>query len=150
MTTLAENKAIAGRWFDAFWGKRRDLDAIEDLASPDLVFESAADQTCRGRHEALAFVNNLREAIPDFYLHASEITAEREIVIVSWEAGGTHTGPAFDGLQLGSLQAGSGVMVAVAGHSVIKVENGRIAGEWVWSTKRQHQTRDELIKRSAL
>ena len=26
MTTLAENKAIAGRWFDAFWGKRSDPD----------------------------------------------------------------------------------------------------------------------------
>jgi hypothetical protein len=30
------------------------------------------------------------------------------------------------------------------------VEEGRIAGEWVWSTKRQHQTRDELLKRFAL
>jgi hypothetical protein len=93
---------------------------------------------------------NLREAIPDCCLHAREITAEREIVIVSWEGSGTHAGPAFDPLQLGLLQAGSGVQVAVAGHSVIKVEKGRIAGEWVWSTKRQHQTRDQLIKRFAL
>jgi len=43
-------------------------------------------------------MTKLREAIPDFYLHASEITAEREIVIVNWEGGGTHTGPAFEGL----------------------------------------------------
>ena len=45
MTTLAENKAIAGRWFDAFWGKRSDPDVIEELAGPNLVFQSAADQT---------------------------------------------------------------------------------------------------------
>jgi SnoaL-like polyketide cyclase len=150
MTTLAENKAIAGRWFDAFWGKSSDPDVIEGLASPDLVFQSAADQTCRGSHQALAFMTKLREAIPDFYLRASEITAEREIVIVNWEGDGTHMGPAFDGLQISSLKAGSGAAVAVAGHSVIKVEEGRIAGEWVWSTNRQHQTRDELLKRFAL
>src|SRR3984957_8478947 len=42
MTTLAENKAIAGRWFDVFWGKSSDSDVIEELASPDLVFQSAA------------------------------------------------------------------------------------------------------------
>jgi SnoaL-like polyketide cyclase len=150
MTTPAENKTIAGRWFDAFWGMSSDPDVVDELASPDLVFESAADQTYRGSHQALAFVAKLREAIPDFYLRASEITTEREIVIVKWEGGGTHRGPAFDGLQIASLEAGSGAPVAVAGHSVIKVEGGRIAGEWVWSTKRQRQTRDELLKRFAL
>ena len=32
MATLAENKAIAGRWFEAFWGKRSDPDVIEELS----------------------------------------------------------------------------------------------------------------------
>jgi SnoaL-like polyketide cyclase len=150
MTTLAENKAIAGRWFDAFWGKRSAPDAIEELARPDLVFQSAADQTCRGSQEALAFMTKLREAIPDFHLSTSETTAEREIVIVNWEGGGTHTGPAFEGLQVGPLPAESGHLVTVAGHSVIEVKEGRIAGEWVWSIKRQHQMRDTLLKRLAL
>ena len=148
MTTLAENKAIAGRWFDAFWGKRSDPDVIEELAGPNLVFQSAADQTCRGSQEALAFMTKLREAVPDFHLSASEITAEREIVIVNWEGGGTHTGPAFEGLQVGPLPAGSGHLVTVAGHSVIEVKEGRIAGEWVWSIKRQHQMRDTLLQRT--
>jgi hypothetical protein len=150
MTTLAENKAIAGRWFDAFWGKRSDPDVIEELAGPNLVFQSAADQTCRGSQEALAFMTKLREAVPDFHLSVSEITAEREIVIVNWEGGGTHTGPAFEGLQVGPLPAESGHLVTVAGHSVIEVKEGRIAGEWVWSIKRHHQMRDTLLKRLAL
>jgi hypothetical protein len=150
MTTLTENKAIAGRWFDAFWGKRSDPDVIEELAGPNLVFQSAADQTCRGSQEALAFMTKLREAVPDFHLSVSEITAEREIVIVNWEGGGTHTGPAFEGLQVGPLPAESGHLVTVAGHSVIEVKEGRIAGEWVWSIKRQHQMRDTLLKRLAL
>jgi predicted ester cyclase len=150
MTTLAENKAIAGRWFDAFWGKRSDPDVIEELAGPNLVFQSAADQTCRGSQEALAFMTKLREAVPDFHLSVSEITAEREIVIVNWEGGGTHTGPVFEGLQVGPLPAESGHRVTVAGHSVIEVKEGRIAGEWVWSIKRQHQMRDTLLKRLAL
>jgi hypothetical protein len=146
MTTLAENKAIAGRWFDAFWGKRSDPDVIEELASSDLVFQSAADQTCRGSQEALAFMTKLRQAVPDFHLSAGEITADREIVIVNWEGGGTHTGPAFEGLQMGPLPAGSGHLITVVGHSVIKMEDGRIAGEWVWSTERQHQMRETFLK----
>jgi hypothetical protein len=150
MTTLAENKAIAGRWFDAFWGKRSDPDVIDELARPDLVFQSAADQTCRGSQEALAFMTKLREAVPDFHLSASEITAEREIVIVNWQGGGTHTGPAFEGLQVDPLPAGSRHLVTVVGHSVIEVKEGRIAGEWVWSIKRQDQMRDTLLKRLAL
>ena len=148
MTTLAENKAIAGRWFDAFWGKRSDPGVIEELAGPNLVFQSAADQICRGSQEALAFMTKLREAVPDFHLSASEITAEREIVIVNWEGGGTHTGPAFGGLQVGPLPAGSGHLITVAGHSVIEVKEGRIAGEWAWSIKRQHQMRDTLLQRT--
>jgi predicted ester cyclase len=150
MTTLADNKAIAGRWFDAFWGKRSDPDVIDELARPDLVFQSAADQTCRGSQEALAFMTKLREAVPDFHLSASEITAEREIVIVNWQGGGTHTGSAFEGLQVDPLPAGSGHLVTFAGRSVIQVKEGQIAGEWVWSIRRQHQTRDTLLKRLAL
>ena len=53
MTTLAENKAIAGRWFDAFWGKSSDPDVIEELASPDLVFESAAESNVPGKPPGL-------------------------------------------------------------------------------------------------
>ena len=91
-------------------------------------------------------MTKLREAVPDFHLSASEITAEREIVIVNWQGGGTHTGPAFEGLQVDPLPAGSGHLITVVGHSVIKMEKGRIAGEWVWSTKRQHQMRETFVK----
>jgi hypothetical protein len=92
-------------------------------------------------------MTKLREAVPDFHLSASEITAEREIVIMNWEGGGTHTGPAFEGLQVGPLSAGSGHLVTVA---VIEVKEGRIAAEWVWSIKRQHQMCDTWLKRMAL
>jgi steroid delta-isomerase-like uncharacterized protein len=137
MTSPVQNKAIAARWFDAFWGKRTDTDVVDELASPDLVFESSTDQTCRGSHEALAFMAKLREAFPDFHLDAGDMTAEREIVFVNWDGGGTHAGPAFEGLQIGPLPAGSGRPVTLAGHSVISVKEGRIAGEWVWSTRHQ-------------
>jgi SnoaL-like polyketide cyclase len=76
MTSPTQNKAIAARWFDAFWGQHSDPDVVEELASPDLVFESSTDQTYLGSHEALAFMAKLREAFPDFHLDVGDITAE--------------------------------------------------------------------------
>jgi hypothetical protein len=120
-------------------------------SSPALTWCSRAQPIKpAGKPEALAFMTKLREAVPDFHLSASEITAEREIVIVNWQGGGTHTGSAFEGLQVDPLPAGSRHLVTVVGHSVIEVKEGRIAGEWVWSIKRQDQMRDTLLKRLAL
>jgi hypothetical protein len=60
--------------------------------------------------------------------------------------GGTHTGPTFEGLQIDPLPVGSRNLIEVAGHSVIKVKESRIAEEWVWSVNRQQQMRETWLK----
>jgi predicted ester cyclase len=50
-------------------------------------------------------------------------------VVGQWEGGGTHTGPAFDDLPIGSLPAGSGKKMHFTGTTVLRVENGMIAEE---------------------
>ena len=44
MSTEAENKAIVGRWFTAFWGKTCDLTIVDALAAPRALGERATDR----------------------------------------------------------------------------------------------------------
>ena len=41
-----------------------------------------------------------------------------------WEGGGTHTGPAFSGLVVGSLPEASGRKIHFSGTTVYRIENG--------------------------
>jgi SnoaL-like polyketide cyclase len=144
MANSAQNEAVGARWFGALWGRRSDFDVIAELAAPDLLFQSATDHICRGPHETVAFLAQLREAFPDFCLCVGDITSDGDTVIVRWEGGGTHTGPEFEGLQMGPLEAGSRRKVLLVGHSAIQVKDGRVAGEAVWSATRLAQAREFL------
>ena len=144
MANSAQNEAVATRWFGALWGKHSDFSVIAELAAPNLLFQSATDHICRGPRETTAFLAQLRAAFPDFCLCVGDITSEGDTVIVRWEGGGTHTGPEFDGLQMGVLQAGSGRKVSLVGHSAIQVTNGKVAGEAVWSATRLARAREFL------
>jgi hypothetical protein len=39
MSKEADNKAIVGRWFTAFWGKTCDLTIVDALAAPDMLLQ---------------------------------------------------------------------------------------------------------------
>ena len=71
-----------------------------------------------------------RKAFPDLkFLGVADLIAEGDYVVGRWEGGGTHTGPAFDDLIIGSLPAGSGRKMHFGGTTVLRVENGKIAEE---------------------
>ena len=50
-------------------------------------------------------------------------------MIGQWEGGGTHTGPAFDDIPVGSLPENTGKKMRFTGITVLKVENGLITEE---------------------
>ena len=54
---------------------------------------------------------------------------EGDYVIGQWEGGGTHAGPAFSDLPVGSLPASSGTRMRFTGITILKVENGLITEE---------------------
>lgn len=58
-----------------------------------------------------------------------ELIAEGDAVVGRWEGGGTHTGPAFSDLPLGSLPAATGKKIQFSGTTVYRVKNGKIAEE---------------------
>jgi predicted ester cyclase len=57
------------------------------------------------------------------------LIAEGDYVVGQWKGGGTHTGPAFDDLPVGSVPANSGKRMEFTGTTVIKVRDGKIAEE---------------------
>ena len=124
------NKKIVGRWFEEFWGERYNPDVIDELAAPDIRFEYSMHAPCRGRNEVRAFAEKFRASFPDLnFWGTAELLGEGDYVVGQWEGGGTHTGPAFDDLPLGSLPTSTGKRMHFTGTTVLKVENGLITEE---------------------
>src|ERR1700733_3263703 len=125
-----ENKAIVGRWFTEFWGKGCTPAVIDELAAPDIRFESSLHEPLRGRAAVRAFAEKFRAAFPDLnFWGTADLIAEGDYVVGQWEGGGTQTGGAFDDMPFGPLPAGTGKTMRFTGTTVLKVENGLITQE---------------------
>jgi len=130
MSTEAENKAIVGRWFTAFWGKTCDLTIVDELAARDMLLQYSLHAPRRGRDDIKAFMTAFRTAFPDLnFWGAADLIAEGDYVVGRWEGGGTHTGPAFHDFLLGSLPAATGRKMHFTGTTVLRLKDGKIVEE---------------------
>jgi predicted ester cyclase len=128
--TTEDNKAIVGRWFTEFWGKDFNPAVIEELAHPEIRFEYSMHAPLRGRDQVRQFADTFRAAFPDLsFWGTADLIAEGDYVVGQWEGGGTHTGPEFDDLPVGSAPAASGRTMRFTGTTVLRVENGLITEE---------------------
>jgi predicted ester cyclase len=127
-----DNKAIVGRWFKEFWGNPWNPRVVDELAAPDIVmhYPMHGPEPRKGRAEVKKFITEFREAFPDLnFWGTGDLIAEGNYVVGRWEGGGTHTGPAFSDLAVGSLPKASGRKMRFTGTSVLRIENGKIAEE---------------------
>ena len=130
MSVEDDNKAIVGRWFDEFWGNPWNPAVIDELAAPDIRFEYSMHSPCKGRDEVRAFATEFRVAFPDLgFGGTADLIAEGDYVVGQWIGGGTHTGPAFTDLPVGSLPENSGKTMRFTGTSVLRVKDGLIVEE---------------------
>ena len=128
--SVDENKAVVGRWFTEFWSDKFNPDVIDELAAPDIRFEYSLHAPSRGRDQVREFATKFRASFPDLnFWGTAELLGEGDYVIGQWEGGGTHTGPAFDDIPVGSLPANTGKQIHFTGITVLKVENGLITEE---------------------
>ncbi|MDI9248315.1 ester cyclase [Stenotrophomonas sp. RS-48] len=127
---LEENKAIVERWFKAFWGSPADLSVIEELLAPNGLVHYPMHGPIRGHQAVRKMMTEFREAFPDLnFWGTSPLIAEGDYVVGRWDGGGTHTGPAFSDLPVGSLPEASGKKIRFTGTSVFRIENGKIVEE---------------------
>ena len=128
--SVAENKAVVGRWFDEFWGPDFNLAVIDELAAPDIRFEYSLHAPCHGRDAVRRFATKFRAAFPDLnFWGTAALIGEGDFVVGQWEGGGTQTGDAFDDMPFGSLPSNTGRTMRFSGISVLKLENGLITEE---------------------
>jgi len=125
-----ENKAIAVRWLEGFWGNAWNPKIVDELAAPDILLQFLLHRPRRGREEVKKFMVGLREAFRDLEFHAaSDLVAEGDYVVGQCEGGGTHTGPTFIDFFVGFLPANSGRKMQLRGRTVLRMTNRTIAEE---------------------
>jgi predicted ester cyclase len=130
MSREDDNKAVVGRWFAEFWGKRVNLGVVDEIAAPDMLLKYSLHEPRRGRDDIKAFMTDFRTAFPDLnFWGTTDLIAEGDYVVGQWEGGGSHTGPAFDDFLIGGLPAASGRKMHFTGTTVLKVINGKIVEE---------------------
>ena len=130
MTKQEANKAVVARWFTDFWGKRVNLSVVDELAAPEMLLKYSLHEPRRGRADIRAFITDFRTAFPDLnFWGTADLIAEGDYVVGRWEGGGTHTGPAFSALPVGSLPAATGKTIRFTGTTVFHIVDGKVKEE---------------------
>ena len=127
MSKESENKAIVARWLEKLWGNPADLSVVDELGAEDIVFHYPMHGVIKDRSALKAMMAEFREAFPDLnFWGVGEPIAEGDYVAARWDGGGTHTGPAFGALPLGSLPAASGKTMRFTGTTVFRIVDGKV------------------------
>ena len=91
MSKEENNKAVVGRWFTEFWGKRLNLGVVDEIAAPDMLLKYSLHEPRRGRDDIKAFMTDFRVAFPDLnFWGTADLIAEGDYVVGQWEGGGSH------------------------------------------------------------
>jgi steroid delta-isomerase-like uncharacterized protein len=115
---------LAQRYLEAAWN-RRDMDALDLLASPDLeVSFSLMREPPRDLESFKQVLRRLATGIPDLHFDIRHVATEGNTAVFSWQGSGTHTGGPLFGLDP------SGRAVRWSGLSVVEVADGRVTREW--------------------
>jgi SnoaL-like polyketide cyclase len=94
MSKEQENKAIAVRWLEGFWGASWNPNIVDDLAAADILLQFSLQMPRRGRDEVKKFLVGIRETFHDLEFHsAADLVAEGDYVVGRLEGGGIHTRP---------------------------------------------------------
>ncbi|MGQ7788124.1 ester cyclase [Nesterenkonia sp. K-15-9-6] len=111
--------------FDAL--ERQDFDAVVDMMVDDFRINIAGMPTQkRGIPAWRRNIQMMFSAFPDLRVHIQDIFAEGNLVAMRVRFTGTHRGE-FLGIQP------TGKRIDYLSHEIYRVENGRIAEEWICS-----------------
>ena len=91
MSKEQENKAIAVRWLEGFWGRSWTPEIVDDLAADDILIQFSLQTPCRGRSAAKNFLLGIREIFQGLEFRSSaDLVVDGEYVAARLEGTGTH------------------------------------------------------------
>lgn len=114
-------KDVARRWIRGIWDER-DVDLLDDLASPDYAYTISDDEPM-DREAFVAFVRSIETAFPELRNNIEEQVVEGDLVITRGVTVATHGGP------LGELEA-TGRTVTVPFVMFTRFRDGKVASDW--------------------
>jgi steroid delta-isomerase-like uncharacterized protein len=120
-----DSKAISRRFFEEVWNGG-NLNALDELATPDSVLYDRDMGEHRGIAAGREFISTYRKAFPDLRFTIEEQIAEDDKVVTRWKARGTHRG------ELMGIPP-TEKSVTVSGITIDRIADGKISetiGSW--------------------
>jgi len=144
MSEEQENKAIAVRWLEGFWGRPWTPEIVDDLAADDILIQFSLQTPCRGRSAAKNFLLGIREIFQGLEFSSSaDLVVDGEYVAARLEGTGTHAGVTFLDFFIGLFPAKSGRKVHLAGTTTLRIKNGKILEDMTRVTWALEQPRQQ-------
>ena len=81
-------KSVAETYHERIWNDK-DLGAIDDCLDENIVIHSALGDY-RGKDGMRTIVQAWLRAFPDLYVHNQSVFCESNLVVIHWQANGTH------------------------------------------------------------
>ncbi len=100
-----------------------DLDALDEVMSPDVVDHDPAPDQPAGTQGFKEFFTTMRTAFPDLHVDVEHLVADDENVAFAYRITGTHQGE-FQGI------APTGQRVDARGMQISRFVDGRITERW--------------------
>lgn len=117
-----QNKALARRFFEAF--EANDLASLKEVLGPDLMAYSHGTPGPQNRESLLQGISTWNAAFTEQHFTVEDMVAEGDRVATRTTLRATHTGDFQD-------LPPTGKQIAISGHTVERVKDGRIVERWV-------------------
>jgi steroid delta-isomerase-like uncharacterized protein len=124
-----ETRRVATEFFDAFG--RRDVDALMQIVSDDIVEDLPGVGIVSGLDEERAFLTGLFGSFPDLTTEVTRITIDGRVAAIEWKRRGTFTGAPWQGLPA------SGRAFESTGAAFVEVVDRRVTKVTVYSDSAQ-------------
>jgi steroid delta-isomerase-like uncharacterized protein len=122
--TAEENKAVVRREMAELFNHTGNLDAVEEIISPDYISYEPTSGETRGIEGARQFAATYRQAFPDLENTIEDMVAEGDKVVVRFKARGTHDG------ETEAFGPATGKRMEITGITIKRVSEGKIVEAW--------------------
>lgn len=116
-----QNKALVRRFFDLV--REGNIDAFDDLISPDLIEHEELPGLTRNREGVKQFFRMFGQAFPDLQITLDDVLADEEKVVARSTWRGTHQGE-FMGLPA------TGKAITFSVIDIMRVADGKMVEHW--------------------
>lgn len=121
-TSAAVATGVAHSLFDAI--NAHDLGRMREHWTAQTTVRFP-DRLCHGKDELAGYFEAVFAAMPDYAMRVHAVAEDGETVFVRWEATGTHTGAAFQGINP------TGKTVRLDGMDQFTIRDGAVASNFV-------------------